>query len=40
MSKEPNHALEGIKSVRAWVGVAAVMVGLPLLVGVIESWKF
>jgi hypothetical protein len=39
MSK-PNHALEGIKSVRAWAGTAAVMVGLPLLVGVIESWTF
>lgn len=38
--KTENEALEGIKSVRVWMGTLGLMVGLPLLVGVIESWTF
>ncbi len=37
---EPNHALEGLKSWRMWLGtvaIFAVLVGLP---AVIEAWKF
>lgn len=40
MKQNRTPELEGLMSVRAWAGALAFTVGLPLLVGVIEAWKF